>query len=784
MKLASPFPAEPHESATAHVTGAARYTDELAMPAGALSMMPVLATCAHARIVVLDVCAARVAAGVVDVITAAEVPGHNNTGPIVHDEPLLPTDTVQFYGQALAWVVAQTQAQAQAAAALVRFELAPLPAILSFSDAKAAQAYHMAPKLLLRGDAEAALAHAAHRLKGVCASGAQDHFYLETQASWAVVDSENIVRVHASTQHPSETQHIVAHVLGRKLFEVVVNTVRMGGGFGGKETQANAFAALVALAAVRTGRAVRIKLKRELDMTLTGKRHPFRTEFEVGFDSNGRIEALRAEITADAGWSLDLTPPVLTRAMAHLDNAYYLPHVHITGLMARTNKVSNTAFRGFGGPQGMLVIEEIISHIARRLGLPPDVVRAHNFYCDGREVTHYLQPVRDAGGELRMQRLWAKALAQGNFHARKSAVVAFNAANSATKRGLAITPVKFGISFNKVQYNQAGAHVLIYQDGSVQVNHGGTEMGQGLHSKMLAVAARSLGVAREHIKVMVTSTEKVPNTSATAASAGADLNGQAVKSACEAILARIIEVLRSHWQLPATSAIVSEKDRISADTERSMPFADAVALSYDARVSLAATGYYATPGLSWDMASNTGQPFYYFSYGAAVSEVEIDGYTGEWRLRSAHLVHDVGNSLNPLIDIGQIEGGFVQGMGWLTMEELVWDAAGRLRTVAPSTYKIPTISEVPCAASANFSTTLLDNAAQPGVIYASKAAGEPPFMLAISVREAMRDAVAAFGDSTQRDPVQLACPSTPEAILAAVERMRQASVLPRQHEAL
>ena len=774
----SAMAASPHESAIGHVTGAARYTDELGMPAGCLSMMPVLSTQAHARILLLDVSAARLAEGVIDVITAADIPGLNDTGAIVHDEPLLPSSKVEFYGQALAWIVAKTDAQASSAAKLVRVELAPLPPILSFVDAQTAQAYHMAPKHLIRGDAESALAASPHRLSGTFESGGQDHFYLETQASWAYVDSENLVRVHASTQHPSETQHIVARVLGLLQHEVIVSCVRMGGAFGGKETQANAFAALTALAAKRTGKPVRIKLKREADMTLTGKRHPFQTHYEVGFDADGRITALRAKVTADAGWSLDLSPPVLTRAMAHIDNAYYLPHVHLTGLMARTNKVSNTAFRGFGGPQGMLVIEEIISAIARQLDLAPEVVRAHNFYGGksgmelDRDHTHYGQPVRDGDGGLRMQRIWDTALALGNYAERVQAVAAFNQTSPMRKRGLAITPVKFGISFNKVTYNQAGAHVLIYHDASVHVNHGGTEMGQGMHSKMLAVAARALGVSQTFIKIMVTSTEKVPNTSATAASAGADLNGQAVKSACDAILARIFAVLRKHWELSDAVELHAADDQISTACGKQISFKTAVLLTYEARISLAATGFYATPGLSWDMDSNTGHPFYYFSCGAAVSEVEVDGYTGEWRLRAAHLVHDVGDSLNPLIDVGQIEGGFVQGMGWLTMEELVWDANGRLRTIAPSTYKIPTISEVPDALTGDFSTTLLDNAAQPGVIYGSKASGEPPLMLAISVREALRDAIAAFASAPTRSPIQLACPSTPEAILRAVTALR------------
>jgi xanthine dehydrogenase large subunit len=489
----------------------------------------------------------------------------------------------------------------------------------------------------------------------------------------------------------------------------------------------------------------------------------------VGFDAQGRLLALRALITADAGWSVDISPPVLTRAMAHIDNAYYLPHVHLTGLMARTHKVSNTAFRGFGGPQGMLVIEEILSAIARQLNLPAEQVRALNFYGGaGREETHYRQPI----GELRMQRIWQQLLSEANFNVRQQQLAAFNRSAGTTRRGIAITPVKFGISFNKVQYNQAGAYLLIYQDGSVQLNHGGTEMGQGLHSKMRAVAARALGVGQDRIKVMITSTEKVPNTSATAASAGADLNGQAIKNACETLRARIFSVVRKHWQLPETAALQLIDEQLSSAQGHAMSFTDAVALSYDQRISLAATGFYATPGLSWDMQSNTGHPFYYFSYGAAVSEVEIDGFTGEWKLRAAHLLHDVGDSLNPLIDIGQIEGGFVQGMGWLTMEELVWDSQGKLRTVAPSTYKIPTISEVPDDRAGAFRTSLLQDAAQAGVIYGSKAVGEPPLMLAISVREALRAAVAAFAPESSRSPIALDCPSTPEAILRAVDRVR------------
>jgi xanthine dehydrogenase large subunit len=760
-------PAMPHESAIAHVTGKARYCDEMAMPAGALFLVPVLSAIAHARLLSIDTQLARAAPGVVDIFTASDIPGRNNVGPIVEDEVLLPDHLISFYGQAVAYVLAQSHAQAEAAAKLVQIHYEALEPVFSFADAERLASYHGADKLMIRGDADLAILQAPHRLSGRVESGGQDHFYLETHASWACVDSEGVVRVQASTQHPSETQHMIARVLGLRYFDVVVSCIRMGGGFGGKETQANQFAAMVALASVRSGKAVRCKLKREADMTLTGKRHPFRTDYEVGFDADGVLTGLSATLIADAGWSLDLSPPVLTRAMAHIDNAYYLPAAKIIGRMAKTNKVSNTAFRGFGGPQGMLVIEEILSHIAHHLQLAPELVRQRNFYRQGCELTPYGQAVRDANGELRMQGLWDRLLAKSKFDARKLAVAGFNQSNPMRKRGLAITPVKFGISFNKVQYNQAGAHVLIYADGTVQINHGGTEMGQGLHSKMLAVASRALGIAMDQIRVMPTSTEQVPNTSATAASAGADLNGQAILQACEIILARIVEVLRTHWQLAQSIAVRCEEGVFLSESGLRCSFADAITKSYDARVSLAATGFYATPGLSWDLHTNQGSPFYYFAYGAAACEVEIDRFTGEWKLLQTDIVHDVGDSLNALIDVGQIEGGFVQGMGWLTMEELFWDQNGRLRTVAPSTYKIPTISEVPDCLQDHFNVELLSSAHQPGVIFGSKAVGEPPFMLALAVREALRAAVTAVHPSAQRF-VHLPCPSTPQAILQAI----------------
>jgi xanthine dehydrogenase large subunit len=756
-----------HESAVAHVSGTAIYTDDQREPAGMLSLYPVLSPHARATITQLDIAPALTVVGCITVLTAADVPGENNTGVIVHDEVLLPTDEVSYYGQVVAWAVGETETAAREAAAKIVVEYAPLPALKTVQEAIAAQSYHNDLQVIRRGDPELALTQAAHSVAGEVEIGGQDHFYLETQTSWVVPDGEGNIQVFASTQHPTETQAIVARILGLPENRVVCTCLRMGGAFGGKESQANPFAAAAALATYKTGRPVRVRLRRHHDMLITGKRHGFLGQYEVGFDPDGKITTLKATLTADGGWSLDLSPPVLARAMLHIDNAYYIPNLVVEGRIAKTNRVSNTAYRGFGGPQGMIVIEEVADRIARTLNLPPDLVRERNFYHGEGETstTHYDQEIVDN----RIARVWQEAKDQSAYGDRQEAIAAFNATSPYKKRGLAITPVKFGISFNKVQYNQAGALVLIYTDGSIQLNHGGTEMGQGLHTKMIQVAAKALGVKVERLRMMHTSTDKVPNTSATAASSGSDLNGQAVKDACKTLRDRMAAVAVRMLNLDAPEDMVFEDDWIYCRTYPSarISFDEVVQQTYNERISLAATGFYRTPNIFWDAKLSKGRPFYYFAYGAAVCEVEVDGFTGTFKLRQVDIVHDVGESLNPLVDKGQIEGAFVQGMGWLTMEELVWDGEGRLRTFAPSTYKIPTISEVP----EQFTVHLLERAAQDGVIYGSKAVGEPPFMLAMGVREAIRAAVAAFG---QADYVPLALPATPEATLWAIENVRAA----------
>ncbi|MDX2096911.1 MAG: xanthine dehydrogenase molybdopterin binding subunit [Leptolyngbyaceae cyanobacterium bins.59] len=762
-----------HESAIGHVTGKAVYTDDQRLPVGMLSLYPVISPHAHARITRLDVSLALEVEGVVTVLTPEDVPGMNNTGAIIPDEVLLPTDEVSYWGQPIVWVVGETETAARLGAAKVIAEYEPLEPIRTIEEAIEQQSFHLSPQTIRRGNPTLALAQAEHTFTGEVQMNGQDHFYLETHTSWVIPDGEGNYHVYASTQHPTETQAIVAGVLGVPVNRVVTTCLRMGGGFGGKETQANPFASIAAVAVHKTGRPARVRLRRHHDMIITGKRHGFLGRYRVGFTGEGRITALDVDLFSDGGWSADLSPPVLSRALAHIDNAYYIPDLEVRGRIAKTHKVSNTAFRGFGGPQGMVVIEEVVDRVARSLGLPPEVVRERNFYHGTGETctTHYGQEIVDN----RIQRVWEEVKANAQFEERKAAIVQFNQSNPYQKRGIAITPVKFGISFNKTPYNQAGALILIYTDGSIQLNHGGTEMGQGLHTKMLQVAATSLGVRVDRFRMMPTSTDKVPNTSATSASSGSDLNGQAVRDACQTLKARLAPIAARLLDLDGPEEMVFENDWVYCRTYPSarVAFEKVVQEAYTSRISLSATGYYRTPNIHWDPVKGKGKPFYYYAYGSAVSEVEVDGFTGTFRLRRVDIVHDVGSSLNPLVDQGQIEGGFVQGMGWLTMEELVWDDQARLRTFAPSTYKIPTISEVPEA----FHIHLLERAAQDGVIYGSKAVGEPPFMLALSVREALRDAVAAFAPvDVAITAVPLACPATPEATLWAIEQIRSAGL--------
>jgi xanthine dehydrogenase large subunit len=751
----------PHESALEHVTGEALYTDDLLLRfPRALHAWPVLAPHAHALVKALDVSAAFSEPGVATVLTANDVPGEGDSGANRHDEPLFPNE-VTYHSQPMAWVLGETLDAAQRGASRVSVEYEPLPAILTIEDAIIAGCFHSAPLRLARGDVSV-IESSPLRFEGELQIGGQEHFYLETQCAIAWMDETGGVAAHSSTQHPSETQDVIARVLGMSRNRVTVECLRMGGAFGGKEVQANAWAAIAALGAWKTRRPVRVRLTRALDFALTGKRHPFLARYVAGFDEDGRLEGVRIALYSDGGWSLDLSEPVLSRAMFHCDNAYLLPAAEITGLICRTHKTSQTAFRGFGGPQGMLVIEEILDGAARRLGCPPEVVRERNFYRDG-DTTHYQQPVKDAG---RIEIIWRQLKESSRFAERREENNRWNARHPHLKRGLAITPVKFGISFTATFFNQGGALVLIYRDGSVQVNHGGAEMGQGLHTKIQQIAAESLGVDLKSVRVMSTRTDKIPNTSATAASAGADLNGAAVADACSKLRSRLTEVAAGLLDCGFEAVHFSHGFVFAAGEEhRSMPFARVCEAAYRQRVPLFAQGYYSTPGIHYDPKTGRGEPFHYFAYAAAVSEVEVDGFTGDCRLLRTDILEDVGDSVSPLVDRGQIEGGFIQGVGWLTVEELIWDSKGRLATAGASTYKLPSWTEVPDVFEVNF----LERAAESGTIYGSKAVGEPPLMLAISVREAIRDAIAAFGAS---GPISLESPATPERVFFAVQRAR------------
>lgn len=757
----------PHESAHKHVTGDAIYVDDVAQTEDMLEVWPVCSPHAHARILRRDASEARSMPGISAVLLAEDVPGLNDVGAVRHDEILLADKEVLYHGHIVALVVGESQDLCRAAAAKVIVDYEPLPPIFTIEDAIAGGSFHSDPHYIRRGDVSSGLANAPLSLEGELSLGGQDHFYLETNAAWAKTGEDGTVFLSSSTQHPSEVQHIVAHLLNLPMHSVVVECPRMGGGFGGKETQAAMLAALAALAAMKTGRKVRIRFNRDQDMMITGKRHPFLGKFHVGFDETGLLLAAKIDLFSNGGWSLDLSRAITDRALFHLDNAYYISNVEFSGRVVKTNLASNTAFRGFGGPQGMLVIEEIIDRVARATGLAPEVVRARNLYRGAGETntTHYGQEIEDN----RIQRIWNELTESSEFASRRQQLREWNRDNPQRKRGLAMTPAKFGISFTTTHLNQAGALVLVYQDGTIQVNHGGTEMGQGVYTNIALIAARELGLTTDRVRVMATRTDKVPNTSATAASCGTDLNGAAVKNACDTLRGRLLPFAVEMLSEKVGSAVPADRivfnDNMVLDPENpaaGFPFAELVQRAYFARTSLSATGYYRTPDIYYDRDTGRGKPFHYFAVGAAVSEVEVDGFTGMSHIRRVDILHDAGDAINRGVTLGQVEGGFVQGAGWLTNEELVWDSEGRLLTHSPDTYKIPAVGDTPDI----FNVAFLSGATQSNVIHGSKAVGEPPLMLAISVREAIRDAVAAFGNAGGQVP--LASPATCEAIYNAI----------------
>ena len=751
-----------HDSALKHTTGQAVYIDDMPEPAGTLHGALVLSPLAHGRLKKLEVAKGP---GVVAVLGPQDIPGQNDVAAVGKDEPLFAFDRVSYAGQPLAMVVATSLDAARHAAERAVIEIDAEPAVLDIETALAAKAYVQAPSTLLRGDPDVAMKSAPHTLSAEFSVGGQEHFYLEGQIAFALLGEDGDITVHSSTQHPTEVQHICARVLGCDFNRVTATVRRLGGGFGGKESNASWVAAAAALAANHTGKPVKLRLPREIDMIATGKRHAFLYRYSVGFDGEGRVLALDAILAADAGWSLDLTPGVIERALTHTDNAYWIPHFRATGYACRTNKQSNTAFRGFGGPQGVVVMEDALDRIARVLGRDPDAVRALNFYGDGRDEAPYGQKVE----ENHLPRVWSEIKRDAEIDRRRAEIAAFNRTSPVLKRGLGLFPLKFGISFNILHMNQAGALVHVYTDGSIRLNHGGTEMGQGLFIKIAQVVAEVFKVDIDRIRPSATSTAEVPNTSPTAASTGSDLNGWAAWEAANTIKTRMIAFASEHFGAAESEIEFTDGNvRIAKPgSNQVLSFGELTKLCYLGRVSLSSTGYYKTPKIHWDGAAMRGRPFFYYSFGAAAAEVAIDTLTGESRVLRADLIQDCGASLNPAIDLGQIEGAFVQGQGWFTCEELWWDKQGRLRTVGPSTYKIPGSRDAP----AIFNVKMLENApSKEATIFRSKAVGEPPLMLATAVWNALKDAIAATGDG--RTAVRLDAPATPERILASLATLK------------
>ena len=747
-----------HDSAPLHVQGTATYIDDMREPEGLVHVYPGFAKDgAHGTITSCDLTAVESAPGVIAVLTAKDVPGLNDCAPVFGGDPILADGRIMFHGQVVFAVVAETREAARRAVRLAKIVVAAETPAVTVEDALAAKTSDVGePYAFVKRDAAKTLATARHKVSESFRIGGQEHFYLEGQVSMAVPEEHGAVTVHCSTQHPSEVQFLIAHMLHLPAAMVTVECRRMGGAFGGKESQAAQWACLATLAARRTGRPAKCRLDRDEDMMLTGKRHDFRVDYQAGFDARGRVTAVDVDFLGRCGYSADLSNAICDRTMFHADNAYFYPAARIATRRLRTNTVSNTAFRGFGGPQGMLFAERLMEVVALKTGLDPLDVRKANLYGVKGDVTPYGMKVEDNLAPAIIEELEATS----DYRARRKDIARFNAASPVLKKGISLIPVKFGISFTLTHLNQAGALVHVYTDGSVHLNHGGTEMGQGLYTKVAQVVAEEFGIAATAVRVTATTTGKVPNTSATAASSGADLNGMAAKAAAATIRNRLVDFAAKQWKVPK-SRIRFENGQVLIGN-RAISFGDLARQAHIARISLSSTGYYATPKIHWDRARGKGRPFFYFAYGAACSEVTIDTLTGEMKVDRVDILHDVGRSLNPALDIGQVEGGFVQGMGWLTTEELVFDAEGRLRTHAPSTYKIPCASDVP----ADFRVRLFESRGnKEDTIYRSKAVGEPPLMLGISVWTAIFDAVASCRPG---DIPKLDAPATPEAILRAV----------------
>ena len=760
-----------HDSARLHVNGGAQYTDDIPEPRGLLHAALGISSRPHALIKKIDLSAVTAAEGVVAVMDASGIPGKNDFGAVVADDPIFSPSVVQYVGQPIFAVAAETVDAARRAALLARIEYEDLDAILDADKAVREESFILPTETVRTGDSQSALKKSKHRLSGRVLLGGQDQFYLEGQIAMAVPREDGDFLIYSSTQHPGEVQHAVAHAIGKQSKDVVVECRRMGGAFGGKESQPALIACVAALLANKTGRPVKLRMDRDTDMIVTGKRHDFIIDYDVGFDKTGRINAVELTYASRCGMSADLSGAINDRTMFHSDNAYFLENATIVSHRCKTHTVSNTAFRGFGGPQGMFGIEYVVDEIARHLKVDPLDVRKQNFYgIDDRNVTPYKQKVED---NIILE-LTEQLERSSDYRARREEIRDWNNNSRILKRGIALTPVKFGISFTATHLNQAGALLHIYTDGTVHLNHGGTEMGQGLFTKVAQVVAEELQIDIDRIKITASDTSKVPNASATAASSGSDLNGKAAQKAAIAIKERLVRFAAEHFDT-APETVTFENNRVKVG-KHDLAFSELVKLAYMARTSLSATGFYKTPKITYDRSTFSGRPFYYYAYGAAVSEVIIDTLTGENRVIRADLLHDCGKSINPAIDLGQIEGGFTQGVGWLTSEELWWNENGELKTHAPSTYKIPTCSDLPV----DFRVTMLESAAnREETIHRSKAVGEPPLMLCLSVFHAVKDAVASIDDYKQSPCLN--APTTPESILKSIDEL-QSRMTPRERQ--
>lgn len=758
-----------HESAEKHVTGKAAYIDDLKAPADALHVALGLSPVAHGMLTKLQLDAVKQAPGVVDVITFHDVPGHTDIGPVFPGDPIFVDKEISYAGQCLFAVAATSLQAARQAVKLAQLHIDEQPATLDPVAAAERNEVVRPTHIQERGDWQQALRNAEQIIEGELFIGGQEHFYLEGQSCIVVPTEDEGVIVHTSNQHPSETQKLVAEVLGISFHAVTVEVRRMGGGFGGKETQASPWACVAAIIARRTGKATRLRLPRSEDMRATGKRHPFHNRYQLAIDPQGVIQGGEITVIGDCGYSPDLSDAIVDRAMFHADNAYSLGSARVTGYRAKTHTASNTAFRGFGGPQGMMTIEAAMDDIARKVGEDPLTIRKRNFYREGRDVTHYGQQV----DQIQLLQTLVESLeTSSDYWTRRKTIKSFNSKSPIIKKGLALTPVKFGISFTAQHLNQAGALLHVYTDGSVMINHGGTEMGQGLHTKICQVVARELGLDLESVQISATRTDKVPNTSPTAASSGADLNGMAAKDAANKLRERLFDFAALHFEggLEREGMRLANGELIAGigESERRISWGELVQTAYLNRISLSEKGFYATPLIHYNRASGHGRPFYYYAFGAAVAEVSMDILSGEYQVDRVDILHDVGDSLNPAIDIGQVEGGFIQGMGWLTSEELKWNDKGVLISDGPATYKIPTFGDLP----ATFNVGLLEGHPNSmASLYRSKAVGEPPFMLGICVWSALRDALSSL--TNYDESPHLDTPATPERVMLAANTIRE-----------